>query len=83
MLHCSKTTELKLKHQVNAWSKNEQKMQLKSKSFIHKNKLTVVQQVCDVEAERGQDGVEHFEVFSKARHEQQEAGRSLEGNQYT
>lgn len=39
--------------------------------------LTVIQQVCDVKAEGGQDGVKHFEVLSKPRHEQQEAGGSL------
>lgn len=32
--------------------------------------LTVVQQVCDVQAEGGQDGVKHFEVLSKPGHEQ-------------
>lgn len=42
--------------------------------------LTVIQQVCDVQAESGQDGVKHFEVFSKSRHEQQQAGRSLVGS---
>lgn len=41
--------------------------------------LTVVQQVCDVQAERGQDGVKHFEVLSKPGHEQYEAGGSLVG----
>lgn len=32
--------------------------------------LTVIQQVCDVQTESRQDGVKHFEVFSKSRHEQ-------------
>lgn len=41
--------------------------------------LTVIQQVRDVQAEGGQDGVIHFEVLSESRHEQQEAGRSLVG----
>lgn len=41
--------------------------------------LTVVQEVCDVDAERGHNGVVHFEVFSKPGHQQQEAGGSLVG----
>lgn len=43
--------------------------------------LTVIQQVCDVQAECGQDCVKHFEVFPKSRHEQQEARGSLIGSQ--
>lgn len=41
--------------------------------------LTVIQQVCDVQAEGRQDGVKHFEVFPEPRHEQQEARGSLVG----
>lgn len=46
--------------------------------FFPSRVLTVVQQVCDVQVERGQDGVEHFEVLPKSGHEQQEAGGRLE-----
>ncbi len=42
---------------------------LKCRLFC-KSALTVVQQVGDVQAEGRQDGVEHFEVFAKPRHEQ-------------
>lgn len=41
--------------------------------------LTVIQQVCDIQAEGWQDGVKHFEVFPEPRHEQQEARGSLVG----
>lgn len=50
-------------------------MQIVSPKFV----LTVVKQVCDVQAEGRQDGVKHFEVLSKPGHEQQEAGGSLVG----
>ena len=46
--------------------------------------LTVVQQVGDVQAECGQDGVKHLEVLAEPGHEQQEAGGGLEqGDQHT
>ena len=41
--------------------------------------LTVFQQVCDVELERGEDLVEHLEVLAEARHLDDEAGGRLRG----
>lgn len=41
--------------------------------------LTVFKEVCDVQLQRGEDLVEHFEVLAKAGHLDDKAGGSLRG----
>ncbi len=40
--------------------------------------ITLVQQVGDVEAQRGQDGIKHLELFTESGHQERQTRRSLE-----
>ena len=78
MLHCLKAGNTNGDKRFTSRSVTAKKIQTLTCTNGNRSFLTVVQQVCDVQTQRGQDGVKHFEVLSEARHEQQEAGGSLE-----